>query len=233
MSLVEPCSLSGRPARHILLVESFLPSVSIDPAGMICSFCGSWGEYNYQEDDFVTIPMLWCDGCGARSLLDVPRTEDSAVADLDAVVANCEEVDKEEVLLKAASGLTKERSRQLRFFWIPCFWIRGVVGSNTSNYRQAGSEKPTEQELRELIESRFDPAVMKRVGVRNATEREMWDSDDERPLDLALPCESYDAESPRVPYPAGMDLRHDGSSVHLLASRGERGEPFPARYWGC
>jgi len=37
-----------------------------------CPFCNKWvdAENSLQYDDYIIEPMLWCDSCGARAVLN-------------------------------------------------------------------------------------------------------------------------------------------------------------------
>lgn len=47
----------------------------IDELRALCPFCGDDSYDNLQWTDYVSHPMLWCDGCGATSVIDMTLDE--------------------------------------------------------------------------------------------------------------------------------------------------------------
>jgi hypothetical protein len=67
--------------------NGFTPLNTIVTSGAIlCPYCNMWARTLH---DYVTYPMLWCDGCGARCVLDLDSRK-VAPFDLPAEIANIE-----------------------------------------------------------------------------------------------------------------------------------------------
>ena len=123
----------------------------------------------------------------------------------------------------------------------PC-WIQRVLGSNVSYY----AENLTEEQISELkskivdgkyfltgvlrgkILSKETLSIIENTGL----EEIYGDSGcfEEKIMTFSEPCESYDVDAPKIPYPEWMDTAHDGITV--ICSIIYQGHPTIAWYWG-
>ena len=208
--------------------------VSDEPIG-VCPFCHAFEKRNVQIEDYVERPMLWCDGCGARSVLDLPLEFEVAALDSDPVVETlgaCEDLKRLDPDAHPRDHPAHREEVKLdayRFFRVPLLWIRRAVCAGLDRYRT--TRALSQPELRRFVASNYDGSIQRELGLEKRKKRLR----DPHEVDLALgiECQSYNAEKPAVPYPPHFALDHDGIYAYLECSKGpDAAECFRVMYWG-
>lgn len=159
-----------------------------------CPFCSNISEYDLQYEDYVTLPMLWCTECGARSVLDCDIHMETPTGPVDLL------------------------------------YIERVKCNEMTPF--ICDQPVPDADVIRLFESNFSPEVAAQLGITTRNpESEGSPEYDYNSFHVSLPCMSYNAEAPIVPYPAGFSLDHDGVVVELLC-RDRHGRQIMMHYWG-
>lgn len=214
-----------------------------------CPFCNYKECNDVQWDDYVEKkPMLWCEGCGARSVLDMSLDDVRDIGDLP-------EEEFERFTLE-----------------VPLCFIERVSNMQLCTYTRKGFPPLPQENVREFVEKVSVETLRKKCpshdydglhddckegrcevcnemlkyscnigfnvygegNVEGEDECEFRGGEKSDLIDfgISMECNSYDVETPLVPYPKNFDLRHDGIYVYLQCVDG-KGERFTTCYWGC
>jgi hypothetical protein len=176
-----------------------------------CPFCNDTREGNLQITDYVDYPMLWCNGCDARSVLD-PDAYDKYERDM----RDCE-------TMHAAStrDLGQPPDDTPVEANIPLLWIARMCDSHM--YRVRSTRALTADEMNRLIHSYslkkhdnwYDPAVVESMGCEDREESPWYGSNTNTVMNVSVPVGSYNVETPSVSYGPNVDTSHDGTYVFL------------------
>jgi hypothetical protein len=201
--------------------------------GVICH-CGRTDVLQYT--DYVVKPMIWCDSCGARVVLDIPLEREQITLGT--------EVDRPTIknfsLSSYGSDIRTEDfySPKTKFYKANAFKIKRVMNCALEQYRAPRlltreevcnliplvdvRDGPTQVMLGDLcIVERNDYELNDKFQEFGLTEEDFW---------ISVECDSYDVESPRIPYPEKFHTDHDGINV-WLELEGPRGIEYCV-YWG-
>lgn len=193
----------------------------------ICPFCRSTYEKvsnftyaNLQYDDYVKEPMLWCESCGARSFLDI---------DLDVFTDLVENSDSKNINNKYYVPLTSD-------IHMYKFHLKKVKCVRPNNFDYTSNIKLSDQQVRELCElncykyKQLSEEIIKKYNLCQI-EGDNDDEYDEKLMNIALLCDSYNVMKPVVPYPKSANFSHDG--VYLRCQvEDEEGNIKNTCFWG-
>lgn len=186
-----------------------------------CPFCHHRGEYEtIQWEDYVEYPMLWCDKCGARAVLDPKSYHEFNNAENEP--PDCVEipllfieraVDSAMAMVKSTVPLTEEQMVLLTH----------SGGEAYHKYdkkvrAQLGLTKRKDEDFDDMI--RYDHTDEK---PDNAFRRELFN--------VSVAINSYNAEKPSKPHTAKVSLDHDGIYVFLQVVELD-GTKSMIVYWG-
>jgi hypothetical protein len=181
----------------------------------LCPFCNRESEEmeSIQTQDYVEWPMLWCDHCGARGVLDP---------------ASMRKFDAAQEQLKGDETCTVE---------IPLLFIERMSDYRMCDLASARALSPEEMvTLTKAYDSEercFDPEVLK---VLQCTPRPDGYHDDDEALkrtvmNVSVPVNSYNVIAPAVAHTADVHYDHDGVEVFLQVVD-LAGARHMIKYWG-
>jgi hypothetical protein len=191
---------------------------------VLCPFCGNVGEL--QHEDYVTAPMIWCDNCGARSVLKLPL--DRGNVDF----AGCERYEPSDLEIVAFRKLHHHNSctfeTTTKYYKVPVEKIAFVANCELLPYK-AGEKIPSLTDIAKLIESDYSKDIVEELGLLECDDDEIGYSlyEPQHPLNLKVPCDSWNVVEPKVPYPKGFHTHHDGIEVGVELENGT-----VVYYWG-
>lgn len=212
-----------------------------------CPFCDH-KEYNdVQWDDYVEKkPMLWCEGCGARSVLDMSPDDVRRIYDLpeeeferftlEAPLCFIERVSNMQLCryTKESPPLPQESVREF-VGKVDCHTLWNKCPSHDYDGLHYDCKEGRCEVCNEIL--KHEGVGFNVYGEGNSEgedECEFRCGEKSELIDfgISMECNSYDVESPRIPYPKNFNLMHDGIYVYLqcVDSKGER---FTTCYWGC
>lgn len=206
-----------------------------EPAA-VCGFCKTAQDLQYA--DYVTKPMIWCDECGARIVLDIPLNYD-----FDLTEKNLPEVARSEVTIdKYHIGWTIRLGKYVsdpntKFYKANALFIKRVLDRNLDDYQ--ATRILTQEQIAEALlavvrnypdKRPIDQSTLDRLGIIKRGDDINIETMKSSDMDLSVECNSYDAMQPAKPYPTGMHLEHDGINVWLEVDT-PRGIEYET-YWG-
>lgn len=195
---------------------------------LICPFCHSFAPRNFQFDDYVDRPMLWCDKCPARSVLNLPILQ--VVVGIDPTTTPYQLTKIGTLLdihrIDPTLDLSTIPDRPYIFYYTTLLFIERIISSRLSDYT---TPQPIDESIvRQLIDSNYDPELCVQHGIVKRSDHFDPDGID---FNLSLTCASYNAELPKYPYPRNFELDHDGVYVYLQC-RERDGRMVTIKYWG-
>lgn len=223
-------------------LETLILSIKEDSLICICPSCNNVGKEEDgqpQVGDYVTHPMIWCDKCGARFVVDDHLSDGDTIKNS---VLNDNDFEWTEQRLKLKDKIMKyveenyDNIEEYKFSVVTFAFILKVVGNDHGNYYS--STPLTQEQIREFVSSNYDEDIVNKYNIQKCEWQCIDFTDtDGKPLDgnfkfnLALDCNSYDTGSPEVEYPPNTRLNHDGVYVHLWCKDSD-GYTFEACYCG-
>ncbi len=175
-----------------------------------CPFCKKISDLNssIQVDDYVEVPMLWCDNCGATAFLKVSDDFDFDCLD------NISHLNKNPLYIEEYS--------------IPLVKVLEVVDICLVDY--ISSTKLTPIEINEILSGKkrniLNDYIVNKYNLRREDEyRENKDLN--LMFNMSLPVYSYNVYSPKKEYPINIDLSHDGVCVYCKLENNKI-----VAYWG-
>ena len=164
---------------------------------LICPWCKRGEDRNFQIADYVDKPMLWCDSCGARSVLDL---------DLEFSKEDVIRVDE----VPPEFDISPRDTADYGFYLTNLLWIEKVMPRGLDSYKP--TRKLNKDDIIRFIECSYDDKIAQELGLENES---CEDEDDIalRTINLGIKCQSFDVTRPRFPYPLMFDLSHDGGNI--------------------
>lgn len=186
----------------------------------ICPFCKRMGfdeNVNVQCDDYVKEPMLWCDSCGARSFLDVDLNLFFDIIDSKSI--------DNEYYSPLENGVHAYK-----------FHLKKVKKVLPNNFDYTSNVQLTDQQVRELCELNYynykqlTQETIKKYDLREIKE-DNYEEYDEKLMNVALTCDSYNVMKPTIPYPKSARFNHDGIYLRCKVENKE-GNIKNTCFWG-
>ena len=187
-----------------------------------CPFCHHIDETgSIVWEDYVEYPMLWCDKCGARAVLDpvsyytwnesttlctepieipllfIERASDSHMSDLI-----CDRMLNDEEMKILSNG-----------------WDNSHREYDINVLETLGIKVLDQDEIDELDHNPGSDNVDNVIEQRSKI------------MNISVPVKSYNVSEPSIPHEVNVDLSHDGVYVYLLVHRLD-GEKRVISYWG-
>ena len=185
---------------------------------VFCPYCFH-GNNNVVFNDYVDMPMIWCDGCDARCVLnmslDVNKTE---MTKLEKIGNLTELLDKHpELKYNIDNNLNStkyhkdypENLNEYEFYYVELLFIEKVINSKLSHYNV--DNILDDITIRNFIDSNYDKNLMEKYNITKVKEIHY----DKLNYNLSLECNSYSATKPVNSYPKNFNMNHDGPSIFL------------------
>ncbi len=220
----------------------------IDNQITLCPLC-NYIDDSYEDlqiEDYVTQPMLWCDNCGCRLVLDLKHNYDDNY-DYNYNTENLLFNVSEEVKDIFENIIIEDNIQNPLIFGIPLVKIHKVVNRDLYKYGVKESQSLSQKELIKFINSDFDlennPKFYKKPKKKEDYYKPTSDSEDlgifiDTPdriidFDVGLIIDDYNVDKVNEICPK-LDLSHDGRCVYLqcYSNEGENGELYQMTYWG-
>lgn len=168
-----------------------------------CPYCLETNDIEVQIDEYVEIPMIWCN-CGAHCVLDVPKefvykniNDLEIIGNLYALKSHLPELNYNDI--------NEENIHNYIFYYVNLLFIEKVVNHKLSKFE---SPIPLDQlTVIYFINNNYDNQLAQTLNITKTK--------DEPSFNLSLECNSYSSEHPLIPYPAKFDMYHGGPSIYL------------------
>lgn len=211
--------LIGLPDDEDEYNEELVPSV--------CPFCNFCAYGAIQFEDYVDVPMLWCEECGARAVLDIDWNNDEG-ADLYDLVKKCRRMKVNSTpSTKHCDWIDVSDAPNYIYHKTPLCWITRVVNNELSEF--FSDAVPSDDSMKEFIKRDYDVEYGKSIGIhkRDSLDEDEWN--DETFWNLSMVCESYNVCDVIKTY-SNCEIFHGGVYVYLKVKRGKTEECI--RFWG-
>lgn len=189
-----------------------------------CPFCLVWHENTMQYTDYVTHPMIWCDNCWARAVIDPLSVK----------------------FVHEQGNPVNHLTGDSRAYVCDLYKIIRI--SNCRSVALCYTEEDKTEEEREILLRRlFSEDIpynrLKEFGLkRRGKGKKALDcvcENDGEPnhetlacsLGCSFPVNSYNTEEPEIPYPENFSLAHDGICIYLDC-QDKQGKLHRVVYWG-
>lgn len=193
-----------------LIVEEFINRYACYEYCLICGFCNELSDL--VDYDYVTKPMLWCNGCGSRSILDLDLSQQKTNEGYDLSTMEKISDTKTRNLLDNMKckynpynlSIEEIKRDSTELFYVPSLYITRVIGDNMMRYRatrEIGQENINEvlnshyMTEKNYIWGEFDKNLMEKYGVvkikktgdeDDNDDEDADDSDDENSISSAI-----------------------------------------------
>lgn len=141
----------------------------------VCPFCEVCAYGFIQFEDYVDIPMLWCQECCAKGVLDIGWK--NAGDDLYDLVKKCERVDVDVDVVPTTDYCSwldpKTYGGHYSYYKVPLYWIFRVVNNELSKF--SCHDVLSDDLVKEFVRRNYDEEYGKKVGI---FQRELPDEGD-------------------------------------------------------
>lgn len=218
--------------------------------GLICPYCNyaciCENGNHLQFDDYVDLPMLWCDSCGARCVLDITINDIHQMLMCENPIVPKSIVHKQAYIKYVTATLMNDHQccdninnnrTEVCYYFVDLLHIKKVVNFDLDRFKPKESHTPSQDDLFKLIESNYDSLIADKLGLEYVDENYIYDfiMDDEKPLKyiqkMGIICNSYNSQRPSVKYPSNFELSHDGVYVYMECIK-HNGDAIVVKYWG-
>ena len=192
---------------------------------MFCPFCKSVSGNNVIFSDYVTLPMLWCDACGARSVLDMQlKFNDEHGLDLIGDMNELKHTHPDlNYNIDSLDKYILEDINVYKYYYVNLLFIEKVTNGQLSDYN---SDILLERDdVCKFIESNYSDELKSNLNLTYITL-----NDNDPTFTVYLACDSYNSVNPLISYPTNFSMAHDGCCIYLQCNKG--GESFCVTYWG-
>jgi hypothetical protein len=204
---------------------------------LICPFC------NYVDccihADYVSNPMLWCEGCGARSVIGNISIDTFELSVLEKIgdIGDLKNIHPELAHINLnvydCNGGYVRGDNDYNFYYCDLLFIERVINDELGKYRaDVGLD---EWFIRSFIDNKYDVNFMQLHNIKKVKkDDEEYDEEYgevEVDFTLSLSCNSYNAVIPAISYPANFDMSHDGIMINLKC-KDKDGQEILAFYAG-
>jgi hypothetical protein len=205
--------LTDQEFEYVFRYEQFIALDEVEECQARC-FCMKEDVDAYEHiqwSDYVTTPMVWCDSCGARSVICIHCQPEIEVTELG-------------------------EGRRTVVYNYPLMKVEKVL--NTQLYSWQWTKELADLYLSDFLKFRQDPKMYyndalkaekefaARIGLKSRDDEEDIGFDDL--WDIAPIIDSLDGQKPPIP----LDMRHDGTNVYFLCYHEACQNRVVVRYWG-
>lgn len=193
----------------------------------VCPYCYSCRRGDFQIEDYVTKPMLWCSECGARCVtsLTMPSHNMSTASPQLPTVGEWRFV-----LMRCPLATVKSKDLNLEHYLFYCVSLLKIMRVMNAELSEFTADRSLSQGwIRDFVEGGYNEEFGLMLGIKKRTGKypAYEDEDTEVDMSLSLDCRSYNAALPKNPYPSNYELRHDGVYVNLECRK------LPRDYQSC
>lgn len=195
--------------------------------------CVGWSEY---ENTYSTHLMIWCDECGARSVIDTRDKKELKDIDLKSILSGAD---------RSSNGYDNlefdiNNGNDVKIYEVHVCYILRV--SNVDLEKRMAYTQDYDK-IKELVRTGGGDgdnfvSYNHLYDVRSMSYKSAESDDDTKektvyylPFSLYLKVDSYDVMSPKEPYPPNFDTSHDGRCIYLDCLDAA-GNEFRAEYDG-
>lgn len=250
-------TMANPPCAYLLLGHD----ADLEEGYLYCGQCRKVRDGDdLQYSDYVTEPMIWCDECGARSVIDHSVVDGPGIDEKKAQVDDPEALEgvakeaytallaaweakagnETDNKADAANGDGDEARKtapggdKVRFLRLPLAKIHKVVPLYLSDY--TSSTPASLAQLQEFVLWKYSDEVAAKFGFTPRAKVGGHYADfDDTPVatryNMGIVIDTYDANEAIKACP-GIDMSHDGCYIYLQCVDSATGELYDFTYWG-
>jgi hypothetical protein len=172
-----------------------------------CPFCNVKNKrVEIMDDDYITMPMLWCNNCGARAFIDGIHDDNHDY------LSSPNYKPREDIKCEYTTSCYK--------YTFPLLKIVRVVDHKMNRY--ITDMKLTDEQVIEIMQNKYSKELKEKYKLKKNK-----DSKGNPNFNFSLPCDSYNIQDEKISYPDEIDLSHDGVYIRVLLENGKT-----ECYWG-